>query len=68
MLILDEATSALDNDTEAAVMDAITRLQGSITMIIIAHRINTLRNCDAIYEITGGKAVERNKRELFENV
>ena len=68
VLILDEATSALDNDTEAAVMDAITRLQGSITMIIIAHRINTLRNCDAIYEITGGKAVERNKRELFENV
>lgn len=56
MLVLDEATSALDGETENAVMDAIYRLNGSVTMIIIAHRITTIRNCDVIYRIQNGKA------------
>lgn len=56
MLVLDEATSALDGETENAVMDAIYRLNGSITMVIIAHRITTIRNCDVIYRISDGKA------------
>ena len=50
ILVLDEATSALDNETEAAVMQAIEQLQGSKTMLIIAHRLTTIRKADIIYE------------------
>ncbi len=66
ILILDEATSALDNETEEAVMEAIDALSGSMTLIIIAHRISTLKNCDRIYEIVDGKAIERDKRKVLE--
>ena len=65
ILILDEATSALDNDTESAIMDAIDKLAGKITMIIIAHRVTTLRCCDKIYEVTNGKIVEREKANVI---
>jgi ABC-type bacteriocin/lantibiotic exporter with double-glycine peptidase domain len=65
ILVLDEATSALDNDTEAAVMEAIEHLQGTKTMIIIAHRLTTIRNVDVIYEVGGGKVTERSKEEVF---
>ncbi len=65
ILILDEATSALDNETEEAVMEAIDSLVGSVTLIIIAHRVTTLRNCDKIYEISNGKAIEREKNEVI---
>lgn len=58
LLILDEATSALDNDTETAVMDAIYRLSGKITMVVIAHRLTTIRNCDIIYQLNDGVAKE----------
>ena len=51
ILVLDEATSALDNDTESAIMSAIDALQGQVTLIIIAHRLTTVRNCDVIYEV-----------------
>ncbi|MGN1175594.1 MAG: ATP-binding cassette domain-containing protein, partial [Roseburia sp.] len=67
ILILDEATAALDNDTEAAVMDAIDALQGVKTLIIVAHRLTTIRNCDEIYEIKDGKAIRRSKEEIFSN-
>ena len=59
IIILDEATSALDNETETAVMEAIDALQGQKTMIIIAHRLTTIRNCNSIYEINNGKAIKR---------
>jgi ABC-type multidrug transport system fused ATPase/permease subunit len=65
ILVLDEATSALDNETEAAVMDAIEHLYGTITMIIIAHRLTTVKQCDVIYEIKDGKAVERDKKQIY---
>lgn len=65
ILILDEATSALDNETENAVMDAIDSLSGTVTLIIIAHRISTLKCCDKIYELVGGKAVEKSKEEVI---
>lgn len=55
VLVLDEATSALDNDTETAVMQAIDALHGSRTMVIIAHRLTTIRNCDIVYEVKDGK-------------
>ena len=57
VLVLDEATSALDNDTEAAVMDSINRLHGRKTLIIIAHRLQTIEKCDLVYRIENGKAV-----------
>lgn len=66
ILILDEATSALDTETETAVMEAIDSLQGQKTLIVIAHRITTLRNCDVIYEIADGKAVERKYQDIAE--
>lgn len=65
ILILDEATSALDNETETAVMEAIDSLQGNKTLIIVAHRLTTIRNCDVVYEIADGKAVEREKDGIF---
>jgi len=54
ILVLDEATSALDNDTETAVMEAIDSLAGKKTLIIIAHRLTTIKNCDIVYEVKDG--------------
>lgn len=68
ILVLDEATSALDNDTESAIMSAIDSLQGQVTMIIVAHRLTTVRNCDVIYEVKGKGIIQRNKKEVLENV
>lgn len=65
VLIMDEATAALDNDTEKAVMESIEMLQGIKTLIIVAHRLTTVRKCDRIYEIIDGKAVLRSKEEIF---
>lgn len=64
ILVLDEATSALDTETETAVMESIDSLHGSKTMIIVAHRLSTIRNCDAIYEINGGSAILRSKDDV----
>lgn len=55
LLIFDEATSALDNDTETAIMEAIDKLHGQKTMVIIAHRLRTIENCDIIYEVKDGQ-------------
>ncbi len=57
VLILDEATSALDNDTEAAIMESINRLHGKKTLLIIAHRLQTIEKCDLVYRVEDGKAV-----------
>ena len=63
VLVMDEATSALDNDTEAAVMEAINRLHGRKTLIIIAHRLQTIEKCDLVYRVEDGKvSLERNGR------
>lgn len=51
VLVLDEATSALDNETEAAIMDSINRLHGRKTLIIIAHRLETIAKCDVVYRV-----------------
>lgn len=65
ILILDEATSALDNETETSVMEAIDSLKGLKTMIIIAHRLTTIRNVDVIYEVADGRVVRREKKEVL---
>ena len=59
ILVLDEATSALDTETENAVMEAINMLHNQKTLIIVAHRLSTIENCDVVYEIAEGKAVRR---------
>lgn len=65
ILVLDEATSALDGETENAVMESIEALQGKKTLIIVAHRLTTISGCDRIFEIVDGKALERQKTEIF---
>lgn len=58
LLVFDEATSALDNDTETAIMEAIDSLHGQKTMVIIAHRLRTIENCDLIYEVKDQKITQ----------
>lgn len=54
VLVMDEGTSALDNLTERAVMEAISNLGHSITIILVAHRLSTVRQCDQIYLMEDG--------------
>ena len=63
MIVLDEATSALDNETEAAVMNAVYATSRDVTVLIIAHRLTTLRTCDRIIELDGGKVVRECRYE-----
>ncbi len=60
LLIFDEATSALDNETEAAIMESINSLHGRKTMVIIAHRLQTIEGCDIVYRVKDGK-IERER-------
>jgi ABC-type multidrug transport system fused ATPase/permease subunit len=55
LLIFDEATSALDNETEMAIMESINSLYGKKTMVIIAHRLTTIQDCDLVYRVEDGK-------------
>lgn len=65
VLVMDEATSALDGQTEKVVMDAIDSLQGTRTIILIAHRLNTLRKCDVIFLLDKGIIIDQgNYQEL----
>lgn len=68
ILVLDEATSALDNVTEQGVMSAIRELDRDLTVIIVAHRLTTVRDCDVIYELQGGViAAKGTYMELLQN-
>jgi ATP-binding cassette subfamily B protein len=58
VIILDEATSALDSETESAVMEIINNMQVKITILIIAHRLSTLKKCDQIYELDKGVIIK----------
>ena len=53
VLVMDEATSALDNETEKEIVAEIQRLKGQKTMIVIAHRLTTVKHCDRIYRLEG---------------
>ena len=57
LLFFDEATSALDTETEAAIMESINRLHGRKTLVIIAHRLATIEECDIVYRVGDGKIV-----------
>jgi ABC-type bacteriocin/lantibiotic exporter with double-glycine peptidase domain len=57
ILVMDEATSSLDNATEKEIVDEIEQLKGTRTMIVIAHRLTTLKHCDRIYKLRDGKIV-----------
>lgn len=65
IIIFDEATAALDVETEKAVMESINSLKGVKTMIIIAHRLETIKMCNQIYEVEGGKLVQREQDDFF---
>ncbi len=59
VLIMDESTSALDNATEREVVNEIQKLKGSITLIVIAHRMSTIEHCDRIYLLENGKIIDQ---------
>jgi ABC-type multidrug transport system fused ATPase/permease subunit len=58
VLVLDEATSALDTETEAGVMEAVNALHGAKTLIVVAHRLSTISNCDRIYRLERGRVAK----------
>ena len=68
ILILDEGTSALDNETEKKVMESINKLSKKITIILVAHRLNTVRNCDKIYKFEKGKVIAEGKFDEIINI
>jgi ABC-type multidrug transport system fused ATPase/permease subunit len=63
VLIFDEATSSLDNATEQAVMESIESLNRDLTILIIAHRLTTVKRCDQIIELAHGKVVAQGSYE-----
>lgn len=65
ILVLDEATSALDNESEAKIMNEIYKISADKTLIIIAHRLNTIKRCDKIYQIKKGRLslIERHNED-----
>ena len=58
LLILDEATSALDSSNERQILEAVARLRGQLTILLITHRLSTVRQADAIHVLSGGRIVE----------
>lgn len=68
LIIFDEATSALDNLTEKSVLDEIHNLKNKVTIIMIAHRLATVKNCDLIYLLEDGKIISKGTyKELVSN-
>jgi ABC-type multidrug transport system fused ATPase/permease subunit len=61
LLVLDEATSALDNETEKGVMDSVAKLHGTKTIIIVAHRLSTVKGCDRLYRLDRGRIVQEGR-------
>jgi ABC-type multidrug transport system fused ATPase/permease subunit len=67
LLVLDEATSALDGETEASISDAIHAMKGSTTVVIIAHRLSTVRNVDKVVYLSEGRVVATGTFEEVRN-
>lgn len=64
-LVMDEATSSLDTETEKTIIETIENLKGKKTLLIIAHRISTIENCDIIYRLKDGKIEQISCSDLF---
>ena len=65
---MDEGTSSLDNITEYIIMETISKIKKDITIILIAHRLNTVKNCDNIFVLENGQVKEQgNFEELLKN-
>lgn len=64
ILVFDEATSALDYETEEALMDAISHLQGTKTLIIVAHRLKTIQGCDLVYRVNRGMVSLQDDKDM----
>ena len=60
---MDEATSALDHNTESEIIDEIKHLKGNKTVVVIAHRLSTVQNCNRIYRLVGGEITDFGKPE-----
>lgn len=68
VLVLDEATSSLDTNTEAGVMDAVQKMYGDKTIIIVAHRLSTIQHCDYVYRLEHGRIIEEgNASDVLRN-
>ena len=67
ILILDEATSSLDNLTEKKIMDSVQSLKRKKTLIIVTHRLHTVKNCDKIFFIDKGKITKQGSPEKILN-
>lgn len=65
VLIMDEATSSLDGITEQFIMESIKRLHGKKTIILVAHRLATVRNCDTIFLLQDGKLIDQGSYEVL---
>ena len=61
--MLDEATSAVDNETEAAIQRSLARISHTRSTLVVAHRLSTVRNADAIHVLEGGRLVESGTHE-----
>ena len=59
LLIMDEATSSLDNKTESSLVETLSRIDKQRTILIIAHRLSTLKYCDRVLELKDGKIIEK---------
>ena len=64
VLVMDEATSALDYETEKEIIREVRILKGSVTLVVIAHRLETVQDCDRIFRVADGKVVEVSREEL----
>ena len=68
ILILDEAASALDAESERLIQETLEKLRGGRTILVVAHRLSTVRKADRIYVLEGGKIVESGIREELMNL
>ncbi|MCX5884669.1 MAG: ABC transporter ATP-binding protein [Proteobacteria bacterium] len=65
IIVMDEGTSALDDETESAVVKSIAALKGDYTLIVIAHRYTTLKNCDLIYKMSCGAVIDSGEYQVL---
>jgi ABC-type multidrug transport system fused ATPase/permease subunit len=67
LLVLDEATSSLDGETEANIAEAVRNLKGKVTVVMIAHRLSTVREADQVIYMESGKIVATGTFESVRN-